>query len=281
MMSGARAVAVIVAALVVAWSAAQPTGDSAGQEPPATVQAHGAPPALAAVGLTAGFPSYQTVAPMFSVQAGHFGFQAKASWTPAGPFVGVQLRGYPPVPVPVPLYVGVGAGFYGRDLSYHAAVGAHVPLGLNLRLDLEGGVANVPLLGDRTWAPHLSLGLSYAFPVQTASGPGVAGAGANAPLPACQAPAQPDAEALPAAVARTVEEWLLSARATYGSVYTDLEYGYRIASTRLDGAAATVVIEYTGSVREIATGQRHEASGRATGTFAWKGCYWSNTGVSY
>lgn len=288
-----RTVAMVMA-LLVAFSALQPAlGQAAAEDgPTGEAPAAGEAPAtgeeeptlaLAAVGLSAGFPSYQTVAPTVSLQSGHFGVQAKASWTPAGPYLGLQLRGYPPVPIPVPVFVGVGGGFYGRDFSYHAALGAHVPLGLNARLDLEGGVANVPLLDGRVWAPHLAVGVSYAFPVEIAPGGGPDGlrGGAFVTTPRCAEPTEPDEGALGEAVARTVEEWLDSARATYGSVYTDLSYRYRVVSTRVDGDEATVVVEYAGSVTEIATGQRHSASGEAKATFVWTGCGWRNTDVDY
>src|SRR5690606_7022529 len=150
-----RTVAMVMA-LLVAFSALQPAlGQAAAEDgPTGEAPAAGEAPAtgeeeptlaLAAVGLSAGFPSYQTVAPTVSLQSGHFGVQAKASWTPAGPYLGLQLRGYPPVPVPVPVFVGVGGGFYGRDFSYHAALRrAHGArrgrLGRGRRAD-RGGVA--------------------------------------------------------------------------------------------------------------------------------------------
>lgn len=275
-MSRRQATTIIAAlALCFTYAAAQVAGPDAGEE-----GADDPPPALASFGISAGFPSYQTIAPAISLQSGHFGVQLKASWTPAGPYVGVQLRGYPPVSLPVPLFLGVGAGVYGNDVSYHAALGAHVPLGLALRLDLEAGVASVPLLGDRHIAPHLAAGISYAIPVQTGAGSSVSGGDREAAT-TCRQPREPDESALRGAVSRVVDEWILSARATYGSVYTQLRYSYDIVSTAVNGDAAEVVISYSGSVREIATGQRLSASGEASATFRWNGCGWSNTGVSY
>src|SRR5690606_26709210 len=264
--------------LCVAFAAAQDEAQGSQETTEQTVE--GPPPALAAFGVSAGFPSYQTIAPVVSLQSGHFGVQFKASWTPAGPYVGVQLRGYPAVSLPVPIFAGVGAGFYGSDISYHAAVGAHVPLGLSLRLDLEAGVAFVPLLDERRIAPHLVAGLSYAVPVETGVGGGVA-SGRRDLATTCTEPAEPESGALSDAVKRVVDEWILSARATYGSVYSDLSYSYRIVSSTVNGDVGEVEITYSGSVREIATGQRHSASGRASATFRWNGCSWSNTGVSY
>lgn len=79
----------------------------------------------------------------------------------------------------------------------------------------------------------------------------------------------------------TLQRWIDSARATYGSVYTDLRYDVDVTSTTLEGNDATVRLRYRGSVREIATGLRHEAEGEASATFRWSGCAWRNTGVAY
>jgi len=83
------------------------------------------------------------------------------------------------------------------------------------------------------------------------------------------------------AVDRVVKEWIDSARATYGSVYTDLSYSYSITSSSVSGATAKVRVSYRGSVSEIATGTRHEASGTASAEFAWNGCAWQARDISY
>ena len=81
-----------------------------------------------------------------------------------------------------------------------------MPLGKNLRFDLEGGVANVPVLAERGWAPHLAVGVSYAFPVDLgpASSSGAvtqpASAGAAAPAAACSQPRDPDRNLISSAV---------------------------------------------------------------------------------
>lgn len=279
--------AVAVLALLTASLAWAQGGSSAADGAASSVEE--APPALLAVGLSGGFPSYQTAALAVSLQAQYVGIQVKGSWTPAGPFVGVQLRGYPPVPVPVPLYVGVGAGIYGANTSWHAALGAHVPLGRATRLDVEGGVASVPLLEGRAWAPHVAVGVSYAFALPSERG-SAAAAGEQDPranrdnqgVPrTCAEAARPDEVALMNAFRLTLQRWIDSARATYGSVYTDLRYDVDVTSTTLEGNDATVRLRYRGSVREIATGLRHEAEGEASATFRWSGCAWRNTGVAY
>jgi len=92
-----------------------------------------AAPALFAVGVSAGFPSYQTVALAVSLQAQFVGAQLKGSWTPAGAYAGGQLRVYPPIPVPIPLYVGVGGSVY-TDLRYSYSITG---------VQMSGNVGNV------------------------------------------------------------------------------------------------------------------------------------------
>ena len=282
-----------LAFVALSMAAAQGPVDEA-EEPAAeqTVNLSSAPPALFSVGISGGFPSYQTVALGVSLQSSFVGIQAKAGWTAAGPFVGLQLRGYPPVPISVPLFVGVGMGVYGPNVSYHAALGTHVPLSRALRLDIEGGVALVPLLDGRALAPHLAVGVSYAIPLevdQVASrternevGLTIAERsrnGVNAPT--CSEPVAPDEAALGDVVDELVDDWIRSARATYGSVYSDLKYSYGVPSSKISGTGATVSISYRGSVKEIATGKRHSASGTATAEFRWTGCVWVGGAVSY
>ena len=246
----------------------------------------GPPPVLGAFGVSAGFPSYQTVAGYFSAQYQYVGFQVKASYTAVGPYVALELRGYPPVPVPVPLFVGIGGGYYGGNVTYFGTLGAHVPLSLHFRLDLEGGVANVPLLAQRTWVPYLSVGVSYAFPfVPTHGGyaPEAAGplAVAGTPGPVCEKSDKPDRGMLLQAFSGTVKGFLDSARATYGSIYTDLRYSFDITSVRISGDHGVIKIHYSGSVRAIATGKRESASGSASAIYRWNGCGWSTVSVSY
>ena len=244
-----------------------------------------AAPAVFAVGISAGFPAYQTVALNVSLQAQFVGAQLKGSWTPAGVYLGGQLRAYPPIPVPIPLYVGVGGGIYGPFASYHFAVGTHVPLGTALRLDLEGGVANVPQLDKRGWVPHLAAGISYAFPVElsAATGPTSATVGGSAPQPAarCETPSEPNREQIPGVIDDMVDDFILSARATYGSVYTGLSYGYKIGSVRISGKTANVSVNYSGSVTEILTGTSHSASGTAKVQLTWTGCAWGGGSIDY
>ena len=246
------------------------------------------PPALGAFGIGGGFPSFQTVAPYLSVQEQFVGFQLKVSETAIGPYIGLELRGYPPVPIPVPLFVGIGGGYYGGDVTYFGTLGAHVPLSLHARLDLEGGVASVPLLAKRSWAPYLSIGVSYAFPFTPTYGgygPEAAAPKSVVPLanqaPACKTIGKPDASRLPQAVRVTIKRWIDSARATYGSIYKDLRYSYHITSRRISGKYGTVKIHYHGSVKSIATGRTESASGNASATYLWTGCAWLTIRVKY
>ena len=266
-------------------SGSSTAGASADGSSTTTVADDTPPPVLGAFGVSAGFPSYQTVAGYFSAQYRYLGFQLKGGYTPVGPYVGLELRGYPPVPVPVPLFVGIGGGYYGGNVTYFGTLGAHVPLSLDVRLDLEAGVANVPLLARRSWAPYLSIGLSYAFPfVPTHGGYGPKAAGhlsVAGDAVTCEPTDTPDVSQLLPAFHRTLKGFLDSARATYGSIYTDLHYSFTITSTHISGKRGVVKIRYSGSVRTIATGKKESASGTATATYRWNGCSWSTEDVSY
>lgn len=274
-------------AVPLAHAQADPGAYEAQDEPLVTVKGHaddGSTPGLFSVGVSGGFPSYQTVAISVALQAEFVGAQLKGSWTPAGVYLGGQLRVYPPIPVPVPLYIGVGGGVYGSNVSYHIAAGAHVPLGKNLRLDLEGGLANVPQLNDRAWAPHIAVGVSYAFPLELTPSSTTNERPARTETPAspsCTSPGAPDADLIPAVIGRIVDDWILSARATYGSVYTDLSYTYSLRRVLVSGNNADVTVAYSGSVTEILTGVRQKASGDAQVQLSWTGCGWGGAAVSY
>ena len=242
---------------------------------------------VAAFGVAGGFPGYQTVTGLASVQYRWLGGALRAGWGTAGIHAALDVRGYPPVPLPVPLYGAVGVNLYSGRVAYHAALGAHVPLTLRLRLDLEGGVAWVPLGFERRLAPHVQVGLSWAIPFD----PGIFAGGddvvsRDVPLtegvaPGCVDPAQPNEAGIDRAVAGVARDFLTDAQAVYGSLYTDLSYSYEIVRTSIEGPEAEVVVEYAGSVTEIATGERLSASGEAFVALRWTGCRWSATDLRY
>lgn len=243
---------------------------------------------LVSFGVSAGFPAFQTLALNGSVQYRYFGAALRAAWTPAaGPYVGLAARGYPPVPgVPVPVFGQLGVGVHQGGTVVTAAVGAQVPLAPRVRMDIEAGVAAVPLLDDREIVPFVSLGVSYAFAIDLSA------PRSELPTsPASREPAEvsetvtcsgtPDEEQLRSAVAATVRDFVRDAQATYGSLYDDPRYSYEIDEITVQGNDAEVSITYQGSVVEIATGARIEATGSASGTFRWNGCSWRRTSISY
>lgn len=234
-------------------------------------------PAVFAVGLASGFPTYQVGAITASVQMEFIGLQLKGGWTVAGPYFGAQVRGYPPLPVGVPLYVGVGGGVYGSNQQFHVVVGTHVPITENLRLDFEAGVANVPLLTERTWVPHIAAGISYAIAVDTSTmgdkASNTMGVGTSATVGSCEA-SEPDVSLVPTTVNQVVADMIQSARATYGSVYTDLSYHYDIVGVDHQDQHAEVTVSFQGSVRERLSGERHSEAGLAGVALTWTGCGW-------
>lgn len=261
-----------------AWAQEAPRSDAVAEEPV---------PALASFGVTAGFPSNQTVAATAAIQSGPVGMALRAGYGPgAGPYGGATLRFYPPLPgMPVPLWLGGGAGVGVGGVVPHAALGAHVPVAQRLRLDVEAGAA-WPMLGlERTTVPHLAVGVSYAFAVELRPAGRGAGAslGSGAPRGAAAAcePGPPDPGLLGAALRRAEASFVDDARATYGSLYRGLRYDLDVEDRDLDGDTAVLTLAYEGSVVEIATGDRIEASGTATATFRWTGCDWRHVGLDY
>jgi hypothetical protein len=83
------------------------------------------------------------------------------------------------------------------------------------------------------------------------------------------------------AVEAVINDWLATAQAAFGSVYTDLSYSYKINPASIRGNIAHVSVSYRGSVREILTGVKHSASGTASATVGWNGCGWGGGAVQY
>jgi hypothetical protein len=209
----------------------------------------------------------------------------RAGYGTAGLQASLDVRGYPPIPVPVPIYGALGINLYGDGVGYHAALGAHVPISLQFRLDVEAGVAYAPFGDQRSIAPHLIVGVSYAIPFDPELlGPGRADREPPAERTrdaASSDTCQPTSAGVNSAVADAARDFLEDAQAGYGSVYDDLQYTYSITDTSISGESATVQVDYSGSVREIATGERVDASGQATVSLAWRDCGWTSTGVDY
>lgn len=233
-------------------------------------------PAMFSIGLATGFPTYQVAALTAGVQMEFIGFQLKGGWTVAGPYFGAQVRGYLPIPAGVPVYIGVGGGVYGSSQQFHIVAGTHVPITEHVRLDFEAGVANVPLLTERAWVPHIAAGISYSIAVDTRSAgasPVHMAGGTGGAAGTCEA-AEPDASRIPGAVNQVVTDIIQSARATYGSVYTDLQYAYDIVSVDHQHDRAEVTVQFQGSVRERLSGEPHSEAGVGGVALTWAGCGW-------
>lgn len=240
-------------------------------------------PALVSLGVSSGFPGFNRYAVNAAVQYRFFGLNIKAAPTPAGFYFGGGLRGYLPLGGLVPIYVGAGAGAYGEATELHLALGAHVPVSERFRVDLELGAAHTSFADVNSWLPWVSVGVSYSFPVET--GASAAASQRAAQRGAAVDPAlctfEPDSDTLVAAFERTFSSFLRNAQATYGGSYTDLQYDYRIESVTMSGTSGSVVMSYSGSVRQILGGERIFASGTASADFEWNGCRWNRTALNY
>jgi hypothetical protein len=272
----------VAALLFVTLAGGAGWGQGAIPAPAAEVEAPGAVPAIAGFGVQFGFPGFRTAGVSGSLQARFAGLALRVGGGPGGVAIGVQARAYLPLPLAVPTFVGAGFDAYGGRLAPHAVVGVHVPFAERLRLDVEGGVAWVPLLDDRRIVPYLGVGVSYAFAIGLP--PGEPGAlerpSAGARSPRCQ-PGPPDPDALDAAVAATVRRFVADAVGTYGSVYRGLRYRTEARAIAIDGDRATMGVAYEGSVIEILTGREVGAAGEAEVDFRWDGCRWLRTALRY
>lgn len=275
----------VIALLVlsVAWlGAGVAHGQAAGDDPASESDAV---PILVSVGVDAGHPEYRLLGARGSIQSGWIGLALHAGYGPgAGGYAGVTVRGYPPLAgMPVPIWLGGGAGVSAEGLVPHAALGVHVPVARRLRLDVEGGVAWPRRDEGRRLAPHVSMGVSYAFAtdVRTADvDPAGAGGRSDRAASTC-ASGPPDPALLGDALDRAVDAIVADLRATYGSLYRDLRYDIDPGRADVDGGVATFDVDVDGSVVEIATGERISDSGSATATFRWTGCDWSLSDLDY
>jgi hypothetical protein len=240
-------------------------------------------PASVTLSLHGGLPAYRTVGAGAALRAEQFGVAVRGGWGSVGAAVGAQARWYPPLPAPVPLFLGVGVDAHGGGAVPHAVVGAQVPLGRNWRLDLEAGAARARLAGEPVWAPHLSVGVGFAFAVDlphAGDGPAVAPVRSSAAGAAC-VPGDPDPALLDAAVGASVRAFVRDGVALYGNAYRNLRYRYSIVGRDVDGELATVRIRFEGSARAVLGGELVEASGSAEADYRWTGCSWRQTALRY
>ena len=278
--------ALLALAWAASWASAQ--GPSTGGAPAAEPEIAGVGPdtvpAVASFGVQFGFPAYRTAGVSAGLQARFVGVAVHAGGGPGGVAFGLEARAYPPVPVPLPLYLAGGVDLYAGRTAPYVALGAHLPIGGGWRLDVAAGVAWTPLLDEVQIAPLVAVGTSYAVPLELSAADAAptapAAVAGRAGGPACD-PGPPDPSALDAALAATVRRFVADAVAAYGSVYRDLSYRTSVASRRLEGDRATLTVRYAGSVVEILTGRRVEASGEAEVDFRWDGCRWRRSGLRY
>ena len=240
--------------------------------------------ALGSVGLASGFPGYQLYGLRAGVQVDAFGLALRGSYTSLGPYLGLAARYYLPVPIPAPTFVSLEGGVFNQKPVVALTAGAHVPLARHVRLDLEGGVSRVEVLGEAQLLPSVTIGLSYTFAFEPAAREAQVREGREAGVvlgPHCPEVLEPDRAALRAAFSREVRAFLAEAQVVYAGTYRDLTYSYRVSRLEIDGVRGIVEAEYEGSVREVFGGNRVAASGTVTAEFRWDGCRWTLTSASY
>lgn len=75
--------------------------------------------------------------------------------------------------------------------------------------------------------------------------------------------------------------FLSDASATYGSQYENLNYELSSKTGSITGEQGTVSTNYSGTVKELSTGQDVSANGTITATFNWDGCAWQLLDYSF
>jgi hypothetical protein len=231
------------------------------------------------VGFGVGYPTYQLYHVYYSFQREQFGVAFKGSFTPTdGIFIGVAGRYYTPIPLPVPTFISLGAGISGEGANIAATFGAHIPFGLdsNWRATLEGGIAYVGGQGIR---PVASLGIGYVFYVDAA------------PLSEAEIKRRellalgncredqlttPNPDIIEDAFDLAVQDWIDGKRAQYAGVFTSLSYDISINSTTFSetGDEAVIDASFSGSIREVGSGNELSADGDIEARFGWTGCSW-------
>jgi hypothetical protein len=235
------------------------------------------------LGFGVGYPTYQLYHLYYGFQRDQFGVAFKGSYTPSdGILLSVAGRYYTPIPVPVPTFVSLGAGIAGGNAVISATFGAHVPFGFDSpwRATLEGGLAYV---GNQGIRPVISLGVGYVFYVDAAplSQEELKRRELLA-LGTCREDqlTNPNPDILEAAFDQTVQDWIDGNRAQYAGVYTSLQYDMDINSTEFNeaGNEATIDANWSGSIKEVGSGNELSASGSVEARFGWTGCSWRSLG---
>lgn|GEM_PF-1259986 len=245
--------------------------------------------ALATFGVSAGFPSYQTYALNAGFRYEFIGLNARATYTPfAGLYAGASIRAYPPIPgIPLDMFLEAGGGVHDAGMVPFVGGGAHVPLSPELRLDLEGGAAFVPMINGRDTVPYVSVGVSYVFaldPADIRTGSSSRASTMEERFSAasggqvCTEPTEPTSDGISGIVDDIVSDIVRQLRATYGAQARNVSYSYSVGSVSISGNNATASVPYRGSATYA--GERHSISGTATATFRWTGCNWVSQGFS-
>jgi hypothetical protein len=231
------------------------------------------------LGFGVGYPSYQLYHVYYSLQRDVFGVAFRGSYTVSnGLYAGLSGRYYTPIPVPVPTFISLGAGLSGTGLNISATLGTHVPLGLNspLRATLEAGLGYEA--GDNAGLRFVaSLGVGYVFYVDTAPISDQERRRRElARLEYCAEDkiTDPNPDTLEEAFDIALDDFLDKAKAQYAGTFQGLSYDLDFVSQEINGAEATMVFDFSGSVTVKATGNKERASGTITALFGWTGCSW-------
>lgn len=100
----------------------------------------------------------------------------------------------------------------------------------------------------------------------------------NTPNTACSSF---DEAGLVAAFDGALASFLTDANSVYGNQYENLQYELSSKKGIINGEQGTVTTNYSGTVKELSTGQDVSANGTITATFNWDGCAWQVLDYSF
>ncbi|MCA9836900.1 MAG: hypothetical protein KC422_08295 [Trueperaceae bacterium] len=235
---------------------------------------------LAELALGAGWPGYQLYNVNFAFQKDVFGLNFRTSWTEAGPYVSLAGRYFTPIPIPAPTFVSAGGGYFAGSPVGFATFGAQIPFGLEspfMATVEAGGSVSTNFSGDVEFLPMVSLTVGYTFFLDTT------------PLteeeklarelardrPAGCTVTEPDYSTLGSTFSRRLDAEIKKAKVKYAGVYSSPSYSVKWTSKEESEGKAVWKGTWTGSAKEVLTGNTISGSGTVEVKFNWNGCNWS------
>ncbi len=235
---------------------------------------------LAEVALGGGWPGYQLYNINLGFQKESFGLNFRTSWTEAGPYVSLAGRYFTPIPIPVPTFVSVGGGYFSGSPGGFATFGAQIPFGLDspFQATIEAGAAlSTDFGGNLEFLPTANITIGYTFFLDTT--PLTEEEKLQRELardrPAGCVVGEPDYSTIGSTFSRRLDSEIKKAKVKYAGVYNSPSYSVKWSSKDEKDGKAVWKGTWTGSAKEVLTGNTVSGSGSIVVNFSWNGCSWS------